>query len=297
MSAYKKLIVFTSVTSLFLFSSAYAGQDGSQSYVLATGQGAIKRLEVSELAYGKATKSLFQELELSADLNILIMACGTGEQLPWLAHLVGPKGHVTCADISEMQLQAAKSKGGDLKNVSFLNLDLLDTPHISSVASQGKFDVVMSRFVLVHLKDPKTAVKNMLSLVKKGGYLICEEHDVSRIDSYPSNPSIHIAKDYLDRLAIFRQVDFNYGTKLLSLFHNIGLNSAKIALSTPAFNLGIEKHLLEMSLQEGKSAYIDAKIATEPEMKKLIEGIKVFTDDPSTWISLGGFFQVFVRVE
>ena len=293
------LSVLLCLVSSMLSHTAYAGDDGSSSYVLATGKDAVKRLAVSESVYGEQTKILLHKFALPSDsgLKILIMACGTGEQLSWASEFVGEKGHVTCADISAAQLDVAKQKAGHLKNVSFVLADILDHHDITTLHQQGLFDLVTSRFLLVHLSDPKMAIKNMYSLVKKGGYVLYEEHDISWINSYPHSEAISKAKEILYKLAEYKKVDFSYGAKLFSVVYDLGYKNAKMALHVPAFNAGIEKHLFDMSLLEGKKAYINAEIMTDSAMNVLIKNVKEFADHNNTWISSGGFFQVYVQAE
>ncbi len=269
-----------------------ANKEGSPSYVLATGVSAAHRLALSEKAYGEATKTLLKEWGSMAGKNVLIVACGTGEQLPWLSQEVGPKGHVKCTDISPAQIEVAKTKANqmDLKNVSFEVFDVL------THQTTEKFDLVTSRFVLVHLRNPKKAIQQMRSWVKKGGILLCEEHDISLIRSFPESDAIKTSLDLLYKIAAQREVDFTFGSKMLKIFNEAGFKTATMRLSVPTFNRGEEKRLLPYSLAEGKKNYVDGKLATNDQMEALIKKLHEFSSDETTWISLGGFFQVFDRV-
>ena len=107
---------------------------------------------------------LYKLVRKKEGLTILEPGCGSGLMSSYLAK----KNIVTVLDISEIALCVAKdnfnnknARGefvlGDLHNMSFRD---------------DSFDVVWNQGVLEHFKDPTAAIKEMIRVTKRGGYII-----------------------------------------------------------------------------------------------------------------------------
>jgi tRNA A58 N-methylase Trm61 len=75
----------------------------------------------------------------------------------YLAHMVGPSGHVVATDIDRPQLEIARREAEDkiLPNIEFRYSD------ITADSIEERFDLVHARFILTHLADPAAAVRRM----------------------------------------------------------------------------------------------------------------------------------------
>ncbi|WP_236682672.1 class I SAM-dependent methyltransferase [Rickettsia felis] len=93
------------------------------------------------------------------------MGCGNGTMTEIMASRVGDSGQVYAVDISEQQIQIAKQriKNAGFKNVTFIASDLYSLLN----NNYSKADIVYSRLLLMHLKNPVEAIKLMSSLLKK----------------------------------------------------------------------------------------------------------------------------------
>jgi len=92
--------------------------------------------------------------------KVLDLGCGTGrliERLRGAGELIG-------ADISEEMLNLARRKYPDVK---FVQTDILSTQF-----ADEEFDVVVSAFVIVHLKDLRKAFNEVNRILKKDGIFV-----------------------------------------------------------------------------------------------------------------------------
>jgi ubiquinone/menaquinone biosynthesis C-methylase UbiE len=118
------------------------------------------------------------EIRTEKNLNILDVGTGTG----FLALLFAELGHsVTGIDISNCMLEKSRCNADRLKlTVDFMHGDAENLPF-----DDGSFDIVMNRYLLWTLPDPKTAVNEWSRVVKSGGKLIL-------IDGRWHDPAIHM---------------------------------------------------------------------------------------------------------
>jgi ubiquinone/menaquinone biosynthesis C-methylase UbiE len=118
------------------------------------------------------------EIGTEKNLNILDVGTGTG----FLALLFAELGHrVTGIDISNCMLEKSRCNADRLRlAVDFMHGDAENLPF-----DDGSFDIVMNRYLLWTLPDPKTAVNEWSRVVKSGGKLIL-------IDGRWHNPAIHM---------------------------------------------------------------------------------------------------------
>lgn len=112
------------------------------------------------------------------NLDILDVGTGTG----FLALLFAELGHkVTGIDISKSMLEKSRCNAYKQKlAVNFMHGDAENLPF-----DDDSFDIVMNRYLLWTLPDPKTAVNEWGRVVKSGGKLIL-------IDGRWHDPAIHM---------------------------------------------------------------------------------------------------------
>lgn len=105
------------------------------------------------------------EIGTEQNLNILDVGTGTG----FLALLFAELGHkVTGIDISKSMLEKSRFNAYKQKlAVNFMHGDAENLPF-----DDDSFDIVMNRYLLWTLPDPKTAVNEWSRVVKSGGKLI-----------------------------------------------------------------------------------------------------------------------------
>jgi SAM-dependent methyltransferase len=136
-----------------------------------------------------------------------------------VAARVGPEGRVLATDIDAGWTQEAASA-----NVEIRTHDVaLDPP-----PGEG-FDLVHARLVLVHVPERERALRNMVSALKPGGWLVIEDADpalqpLSCID--PHSPGQELAnriRQGFRTLLSSRGADIGFGRKLPRLFRQAGM--------------------------------------------------------------------------
>ncbi len=112
-------------------------------------------------------RAILSRLDIGAGMRVLDLGTGTGVLVPYLSELVGPSGHVTAIDLSEGMLSVARSKYGELPNVSFLRLDFEEEQ------IPGLYDMVLLYCVYPHLHSPAETLRWLFKMnVNPGGVIV-----------------------------------------------------------------------------------------------------------------------------
>lgn len=113
--------------------------------------------------------SLFSEEDLSfmtKPFKVLVAGCGTGYGACEYALTYNKNAQITAIDLSSASLAYATkmARKYGIKNVNFLQMDLLDLPELDT-----EFDIVECTGVLHHMKDPIEGGKALVSNLRKDG--------------------------------------------------------------------------------------------------------------------------------
>jgi SAM-dependent methyltransferase len=207
-----------------------------------------------------------------------------------LAELVGPTGEVVGVDFSRAQIEQAHILlPPKLKNVRFLEASATGTG-----LPRESFDLVYSRFLLIHLTDPELALQEMFELLKPNGILVCEDGDLTSAGSEPPS-SLQGFSDLFGRLGPKWGVDYTLGRRLFQMVAAANFSRPQITLNQPAFSVGENKRLLELSVAEAGSSFVRAGLITEEELTQTLLDMKRVGDDETVLALMPRMSQVWAR--
>lgn len=256
-------------------------------YLPVVGVRDAERLNILNHVYNPTSIAFLKKKGLKEGMTILDLGCGSGLMSCELARLVGAGGKVICLDISEEQLEIAKSVAlqNGLTNLEFVKLDAYDLSQL-----QDKVDAIYCRFLLMHLKFPERIITNAYELLKKGGMLFIEEPTgLDAIKCYPMNSSF---SEYLKLgEAQFRiyQTDAAIGCTLASELRKMNFHSVSSELFHPILHSSEERKLIRLSVEALTPSFVKSEIRTLEEMKATALGVKAIEEDPAYFVT---YFQV-----
>jgi SAM-dependent methyltransferase len=259
-------------------------------YTLATGEAAEHRLRILHHLYGWGTRRLLVAAGLRRGMRVADVGCGVGTVTAMLAQLVGPGGHVVGIDRCAAQLARARERlatGGMVAR--FVEASATDTG-----LPPGSFDLVYCRFLLLHLPDPGRALREMQSLLRPGGTLVCEDGDLTSAGSEPPS-ALGAFADLLGRLGPKRGVDYTLGRRLFHLVLAAGFPDPEISFHQPVVARGEDKRLLELSVAESGPALIEAGLITAEELDRTLAEMRRLNADPTVLAVMPRMTQVWAR--
>ncbi|WHZ16305.1 MAG: Methyltransferase type 11 [Nitrospira sp.] len=140
---------------------------------------------------------LVADARLQPGLRVLDLGSGTGYPALLAGDVVGSEGSVVGIDLAESMLTVAtrKAKALGMQHVTFRTGDVTTLPF-----DAGSFDAVISRFCLMFLPEIPKALKEILRVLKPGGYV------AAAVWSAPEkNPFIRIPMDVIKTITPCRR--------------------------------------------------------------------------------------------
>ncbi len=208
------------------------------------------------------------------DARILDIACGIGETSRLLAkHFAGAA--ITAMDIDNNLVQTAKSISvKENANIEFINADATNLPF-----EDNSFDLVFSRYLLMHVPDAVTILREMKRVCKPGGIVFAQEPDINASNSYPASWAYDKIKEYF--LALF--VDGLIGRKLPAYFNQIELqNTGSHADVVFEVNKNTVRRMYRLTAEALENALLAKKLATKNEHAAWVAELERIENDAST---------------
>lgn len=270
--------------------SEAAGTVGDR-YALATGEAGAARLRLLHAVYGPATVQLFSELGMGPGWRVADFGCGIGSISLWTAARVAPGGSVVGIDVAAGQVAIARRRVAEagLANATFVEASVYNTG-----LPEALFDLAHSRFVLNHLKDPVAALREMIRVVKPGGWVMCEETDVTTLLTDPPSEAYRLFVDLFLKYSQSCGTHYRLGPSLHRLFREQGIEPT-VRFSQPIHMTGEERRLWEYSFLEATPALLQSGLIGEEELRHHAAELTRDTLDETRLIAPPLVFQVWGR--
>jgi ubiquinone/menaquinone biosynthesis C-methylase UbiE len=247
-------------------------------YVIRGGIEGRERLRVVSRVMRPSTLQLFERAGLPQGACCLDVACGGGDVTLDIARLVGLEGRVIGVDVDDTKLQLARDEAAQLRlpNVEFQNC------LIGSGQLAGAFDVAYCRFLLTHLRDPLSALREIRAALKPGGLLMVVDIDFTGYFCYPYTPGqhryVHLYSETVRRRGGYPDI----GPRLPNLLMESGFENVQVNVVQPAGLEGEVKLLAPITLENIADAVIAENVATADEIRSLVGELYEFARNPKT---------------
>jgi SAM-dependent methyltransferase len=265
-------------------------ENKSGEYVLATGESAANRLRILHSVYGAGARRVLLAAGIRPGMRVADFGSGTGMVTQLLAELVGPTGEVVGVDYSSDQVEQARALlPAHLSNVSFVRASATDTG-----LPRESFDLIYSRFLLIHLTEPELALKEMRDLLKPNGTLVVEDGDLTTAGSEPPS-SLQAFSDLFGRLGPTWGVDYTLGRRLFQMVLAANFASPQITFNQPVIAKGEDKRLLELSVAEAGTAFVRAGLITNEKLAQTVNSMNQLVEDETVLALMPRMSQVWAR--
>jgi SAM-dependent methyltransferase len=269
----------------------------NERYVLPSGDEAERRLAVVDSVHGPDTHLFLSKVcRLQEGLSVADIGCGVGTVSCWMAGAID--AIVTGVDASEAQIRTANARRDrlfreELRAVG--NVTFLQGSAYGTGLEPESFDMVYSRFVLMHLQRPADAIAEMQRLLKPGGILALEDGDFDSPFCYPPCAAYDRAFELYRLAGAQHGADFNIGRKLFGLVTAAGFENAEVQLAQPAYTRGDARRLPEWTLAESAASLIEAGLSSREEINSLLADLERYAADETNLIAMARVAQVSAR--
>ena len=178
-------------------------------------QDEAERLEYQATIPQYSIKDETKKLKIKPHSRVLDAGCGSGVLSRFIQDQYADT-LVDAFDYSELRVAEAKKR---IKNTNNKINFFQDNIESMNVASET-YDVIVSRYVIEHLPNPKTAIKEMVRLLRPGGMLYIIDLDGIFINLHSENPRFNFL---LEKIKAGFKSDLFIGRKLPAYFRESGL--------------------------------------------------------------------------
>jgi SAM-dependent methyltransferase len=179
--------------------------------------------------------------------SLLDVGCGQCHWSRLLTPYLATPANITAIDSDPKWAKGSEALAKDFATLD-ATLELRQGEAHRLPFADASFDVVTCQTVLIHVRDPIAALREMVRVVKPGGAVICVEPCNLASTTFVSAPTEDISID--ERCDDYRYLllcekgkiaagegDSSLGSKLAHLFHLVGLDNVQSYLSDKAHPL------------------------------------------------------------
>lgn len=200
----------------------------SQTYIHGNSATERKRLALmNSLINGRC----LEELRLQNERRVLDVGAGTGQFTRMMAARLRPEARVIAIERNPEQLEEALAGQESTTPgcpVEFRQGDATALPLVAGEA--GAFDLAHARFLLEHVPDPLTVVREMVRAVRPGGRLVLADDDHELMQCWPEPAGFSAAWRAYFRSYRVIGTDPLIGRKLAELLHQAGVRPSRVTL-------------------------------------------------------------------
>lgn len=225
-------------------------------------ENARQRLRGIETLADPGTIRCLEACGIKEGWRCLEVGAGGGSITAWLCQRVGPQGSVLATDIDTRFVEA----------LNHPNLTVRRHHIAQDELSEHEFDLIHTRMVLSHLPERDKALQRMVSALKPGGWLVCEEMDnLSTVLVSPTDEASQAlymkVEEAVDRAMTARGHVYDYGRRLTGLFRTQGLIEVQAEGRVVLRQAGPRAQVARLTVEQLREDILKAGMATETEIE------------------------------
>jgi SAM-dependent methyltransferase len=226
--------------------------------------------------------------------RVVDLGCGPGGVLHLLGKRVGPDGSVLGIDCSAHFVDSARRfvSGMGLTQVEVREGDAYDTG-----LPRASFDGAHMRLVLVNVPKPEVIVREMIALVRPGGWVASFEADVfSRVIDPPS-PEFDRLQEAYAAYARSQEIDLGIGRRTHRLFREAGVVDIDVEPIIRAHPLGYSRRpIFRDFINNVRDHLIDGGFLSREDLERDLGLFEARLSDPKVLMTSSVYYRLSGRV-
>jgi SAM-dependent methyltransferase len=229
----------------------------------------LSRLRLLEERYDGVTRARLARCDDLTGARCLEVGAGAGSVTRVLADLVGPTGHVVALDLDPRFLT---DLAGD--RITVRRHDI-----VHDELEGERYDLVHCRALLLHLSEPRRALRRMADALRPGGVLLVEDADFSSMAACPGHPAAstfdRAVRAWVEGRCVGGWVDPWFGRWLPDLLAELGLvERGSEALEFRRVGGGPEAESFAQGLELMRDGLMPTVFPSDVELDPLIEALR-----------------------
>ncbi|NHC34039.1 class I SAM-dependent methyltransferase [Scytonema millei] len=234
----------------------------------------LARLQAIERVFDPASRQRIQATGIAANWRCLEVGAGAGSIARWMAEIVGDDGKVVAVDLNTRFVAKLKRA----------NIEVIESDIRHLALESQSFDLIHTRYVLIHVPEFQVALAKMLDLLKPGGWIAIEEPDFSAARAIAGNEaacqSMNRVNEAIAQMFASRGMDYAFGIRLPAIFQQLNLQDLSVENDTPLApgGSGIAT-VMKMSAERLADKYIATGKTTQQDIDRYCQ----FAEDLRSW--------------
>jgi SAM-dependent methyltransferase len=263
-------------------------------YLLGRAEAEEARLKLQIANLAPDSDAQFERIGIRPSERVLDIGCGPGGVLHLLAKRVGSTGSVLGIDRSPHFVELAKRFVADH---ALPQVEVREGDAYATGLPCASFDGAHMRLVLVNVPKPELIVKEMVSLVRPGGWIASFEADISGQLFDPPFPAWTRLTEAYIAYSKAKGVDLRIGRRTHSLFREAGVQDIHVDAVLHVHPTGHERRpILRDFINNVRDQLIDGHFIEGDELHRDMAELEGRLDDPNTLVTSYTFFRLIGRV-
>ena len=220
-----------------------------------------------------STREVLARLPHAPNRRVLDLGCGQGNTTRLLADVLQP-GECVGLEYDANLVNYARTRTNNPSVVRFEQGDATTLPF-----ADASFDVVFCRYLLIHMAEPAHVIREMLRVVRPGGFVVAYEADfLSEFSDPPCDALLTINRLWN---GLFQSP--RLGRQMVRLFRESGAANIQTgAIVQVEHDKAILKRVYRLTAEAIGPRGVSEGLVSEPEVQQMIAGLTRLEEDPAS---------------
>jgi SAM-dependent methyltransferase len=266
----------------------------SDRYLLGRGEGEEARLKRQIANLAPDSDAQLEKIGIKPGERVVDLGCGPGGVLHLLGKRVGPTGSVLGIERSAHFAGLARRFVADnaLPQVEVREGDAYDTG-----LPRASFDGAHMRLVLVNVPEPERIVREMVALVRPGGWVASFEADFAGHVFDPPLPAWKRLLDAYTTYSAAKGIDLFVGRRTHRLFRAAGVADIRVDAVVHVYPPGHDRRpILRDFINNVREKLVEGDFIGRSELEQDMIALDRHLADPEVLVGSNLFFRLLGRV-
>lgn len=263
-------------------------------YLLGRAEAEEMRLKRQIANLAPDSDAQFDAIGIKPGERVLDLGCGPGGTLHLLAKRVGRTGSVFGIDRSAHFVQQARRFVADL-GLSQVEVDEGDA--YDTGLPRASFDGAHMRLVLVNVPEPERIVREMVSLVRPGGWVASFEADYLAHICDPPLPAWTSLLDAYKAYSAAKGIDLFVGRRTHRFFRDAGVVDMRVDAVVHVYPPGHDRRpILRDFITNVRDGLVEGGFISQAQIDKDMAALESHLSNPEVLVTSHTFFRLSGRL-
>lgn len=263
-------------------------------YLLGRSQSEEARLRRQIANLAPDSDAQFETIGIKQGERVVDLGCGPGGVLHLLGKRVGPTGSVLGIERSPHFVEVARRFANEL---ALTQVEVREGDAYDTGLPRASFDGAHMRLVLVNVPEPERIVREMVALVRPGGWIASFEADYLAHLCDPPLPAWTRLLDAYSTYSAAQGIDLFVGRRTHRMFRDAGVVDISVSPVLHAYPYGHDRRpILRDFIGNVRDKLIEGKFLARDELDSDMAALDAHLANPDVLVTSHIFFRVSGRV-